>query len=327
MRSLDAIPSPAPMSAVGFGCASLGSRIGRREGLAALERAFEAGITWYDVAPSYGDGMAESILGQFLNGRRQSVNVCTKVGLRAATPAWKALLRPVARMVVSRMPTLRKYATRSRTVARVPIEADQIVQSVDRSLAQLGIDRLDALLLHDPLVEDVARPDVTRALMDLRSSGKVGSVGVAGSLEAARRATNHPDVFSIIQLANNPFEPYALQPWLDEWRNSGRLLITHSAFGNAGSLSVLIRLIDSDGEVKDMLAGAGYEGAASTVAASFLTDYAIQTNSTGICLFSVMRADHLAALRQRVEAQDRIATDPVVALGEALLGRMNQIST
>ena len=52
-------------SRIGFGCASLGSRIGSREGINALERAYTAGVTWYDVAPSYGDGMAESIVGEF----------------------------------------------------------------------------------------------------------------------------------------------------------------------------------------------------------------------------------------------------------------------
>jgi aryl-alcohol dehydrogenase-like predicted oxidoreductase len=54
------------VSVLGFGCASLGSRIGARPGLLALEQAFDAGISWYDVAPSYGDGNAEAILGNFL---------------------------------------------------------------------------------------------------------------------------------------------------------------------------------------------------------------------------------------------------------------------
>ena len=69
-------------SAIGMGCASLGSRVGRREGLKALARAYDAGITWFDVAPSYGDAEAETILGEFVQGRRDKIRICTKVGIR-----------------------------------------------------------------------------------------------------------------------------------------------------------------------------------------------------------------------------------------------------
>src|SRR5579863_1440738 len=70
---------------LGLGCASLGSRIAPAEGARALAAAFEAGVRWYDVAPPYGAGEAETILGDFLKGRRRQVSVTTKVGL--APPA------------------------------------------------------------------------------------------------------------------------------------------------------------------------------------------------------------------------------------------------
>src|ERR1700730_13243040 len=93
------------VSSVGFGCASLGSRIGARKGLKALERAYEAGITWYDVAPSYGDAMAESICGEFASKKRDSVYVCTKAGMRPPeTPASMRLLKPVSRIAVGMIP-------------------------------------------------------------------------------------------------------------------------------------------------------------------------------------------------------------------------------
>src|SRR6202022_5121096 len=97
------------VSSVGCGCASLGGRIGLRKGLEALERAYEAGITWYDVAPSYGDAMAESILGEFVSKRRDSIYVCTKVGVRPGeTPAAMRLLTPMLRVVVATFPADRK---------------------------------------------------------------------------------------------------------------------------------------------------------------------------------------------------------------------------
>src|SRR5580704_10332980 len=78
-------------SCLGFGCASLGSRISARAGLEALARAHEAGVTWFDLAPAYGAGEAEGILARFLAGRRERVSILTKVGL--APPRRSALLR------------------------------------------------------------------------------------------------------------------------------------------------------------------------------------------------------------------------------------------
>src|SRR5882757_6399390 len=74
------------VSGVGLGCASLDSRIGVRKGLEALERAYEAGIAWYDVAPSYGDAMAESTLGEFASRKRDSVYVCTRLACARRIP-------------------------------------------------------------------------------------------------------------------------------------------------------------------------------------------------------------------------------------------------
>ena len=44
------------VSAIGFGCASLGSRISAADGRRAIARALDLGLTWFDVAPPYGDG-------------------------------------------------------------------------------------------------------------------------------------------------------------------------------------------------------------------------------------------------------------------------------
>jgi len=75
-----AASSPAP-SRLGFGCASLGSRVAAADGLNALAAAFDAGVNWFDVAPAYGAGEAETLLGRFLRGRRDRTFVVTKVGM------------------------------------------------------------------------------------------------------------------------------------------------------------------------------------------------------------------------------------------------------
>jgi aryl-alcohol dehydrogenase-like predicted oxidoreductase len=95
-------------SCLGFGCASLGSRVAAAEGLRALAAAFDAGVTWFDLAPLYGGGRAEEIAGPFLRGRRDAVQIASKVGLApAGQGGLEALVMPVARKVVAAVPALR----------------------------------------------------------------------------------------------------------------------------------------------------------------------------------------------------------------------------
>src|SRR5206468_3429602 len=46
----------------------------------AVERAVERGITFFDTAPSYGDGASEALLGRTLGPHREQVAIATKVG-------------------------------------------------------------------------------------------------------------------------------------------------------------------------------------------------------------------------------------------------------
>lgn len=53
-----------------------------RERAAAVERAIERGITFFDTAPTYGTGASESLLGRVLRPHREHVAIATKVGPR-----------------------------------------------------------------------------------------------------------------------------------------------------------------------------------------------------------------------------------------------------
>src|SRR5579872_3977893 len=95
-------------SRIGFGCASLGSRIGPNKGIGALARAFDAGVNWFDLAPSYGDGAAETIFAEFVRGRRHRIHICTKCGIEPVRPNRIArLLKPLARQAVGLAPASR----------------------------------------------------------------------------------------------------------------------------------------------------------------------------------------------------------------------------
>ena len=49
---------------------------------AAVRRAVERGITFFDTAPAYGDGASEELLGRALGPQRAHVTIATKVGPR-----------------------------------------------------------------------------------------------------------------------------------------------------------------------------------------------------------------------------------------------------
>jgi hypothetical protein len=102
---------------LGFGCSSLMGAMGRKDSVAMLEAAFDAGILHFDVAPMYGFGQAESCLGEFLGRHRGDVTVTTKYGI----PAPK-LARSVAGPVVKALPGLKQGLLKMAGRAAQPAE-------------------------------------------------------------------------------------------------------------------------------------------------------------------------------------------------------------
>ncbi len=174
------------ISAIGFGCASLGSRVAPADGIRSLEYAYELGVNWYDVAPPYGDGDAEAILGSFLKGRRDRVVVCTKVGItRPNISAFKKLLRHPARWMVKTIPGIRGHISRARPVgSRPPLEPKEIRASVEASLRLLKIDYLDVLALHEPTVDDCNNSEIIEAMHRIRKDGLARVISIAGAPES-----------------------------------------------------------------------------------------------------------------------------------------------
>lgn len=79
-----------------FGGAAFHATIAREEAEAALDLALAAGVNHYDFAASYGNGMAETRLGPWLERRRDQMFVGTKTGQRNYAAAWAELNRSLA---------------------------------------------------------------------------------------------------------------------------------------------------------------------------------------------------------------------------------------
>ncbi|WP_433244497.1 aldo/keto reductase [Streptosporangium sp. CA-135522] len=185
-----------PLSEYGFGAAPIGNlftAVSDAEAAAAVDAAYDAGFRLFDTAPHYGLGLSERRLGAALAGRpRASYTLSTKVG-RLLVPSDADGGASGARGSTGRddqgfdVPAdLRRVWDFSR---------DGVRRSLEESLARLGLDTVDIVLIHDP--DDHWEQAVSQAypaLAELRDQGVVKAVGVgmnqAGMLARFVRETD-----------------------------------------------------------------------------------------------------------------------------------------
>jgi aryl-alcohol dehydrogenase-like predicted oxidoreductase len=147
------------VSDVGFGAWTIATDWwGRVDDKAELvHAALDAGVTFFDTAPVYGDdGFGETILAELL-GRRDDVIVTTKCGYDIDAPR------------IAPGHSERPQDWRSESV-RAQVEA---------SLRRLGRDHIDLLQLHNVRIEPVRDDTLWDELDKLRVEGKVRELGVA----------------------------------------------------------------------------------------------------------------------------------------------------
>jgi aryl-alcohol dehydrogenase-like predicted oxidoreductase len=167
-----------PASIIGLGTWQLGADWGsvtESDALTVLRAAVESGVTFLDTADVYGDGRSERIIGQFLAGHPgHGIVVATKMGRR-----------------VEQVPenyTLANFRAWT-----------------DRSLANLGVDRLDLVQLHCPPTPVYYSDAVYDALDTLVAEEKIAAYGVSvETCEQALAAIAHPGV-ATVQIIFNAF--------------------------------------------------------------------------------------------------------------------------
>ncbi|MFM7208099.1 MAG: aldo/keto reductase [Planctomycetaceae bacterium] len=167
------------VSEVGFGAWGIGGGAWGGaddvESMAALHAALDCGITFFDTADVYGDGRSERLVGRLRRERTEPFVVATKAGRRLA-------------------PHVADGYT-----------AENLEAFVDRSLTNLGVERLDLLQLHCPPTDVYYRPEVFAALDDLVAAGKIAFYGVSvEKVEEALKAIEYPGVQSV-QIIFNAF--------------------------------------------------------------------------------------------------------------------------
>lgn len=281
---------------LGMGCASLGSRVAGASGLAALEKAYDAGVRWFDVAPPYGAGQAELILGRFL-ARHPEALVCTKVGL--APPERNGLLRityTLARPIASKLKGLRKAfrhlpSTRNQ---HLPLSAELIRTSLDQSLAKLQRSHVDVFALHDPSPEDINRTEILDALHAAKRAGKARAIAVAGSLPACLAAAQiGDDLFTVFQLAD-PIDSGALEKLRNKLGTQTNVgFVLHSVFGIGGETEKLAARLANEPALRQAADGAGIISDGEMAAREILLRRALTRNDCGPVLLSMFGRGHL----------------------------------
>jgi aryl-alcohol dehydrogenase-like predicted oxidoreductase len=159
------------VSGISFGSWAIGGAWGDvddKESIAALHRALDLGVNFFDTADVYGDGRSERLLAQLHKDRREEFHIATKAGRRLD-------------------PHIAGGYNRKNLTA-----------FVDRSIKNLDVDAIDLLQLHCPPTEVYYMPDVFGILDDLVQVGKVRFYGVSvEKVEEALKAIEYPQVQSV----------------------------------------------------------------------------------------------------------------------------------
>lgn len=165
---------------LGFGSAHLGGMYNRVSGETAhatLKAAWDGGIRFYDSAPFYGRGLSEHRVGDFLIDQpRDQFVVTTKIG--------RYFKRPADPRNFDRAP----WGGGLNMEIVWDYSYDGVMRAYEQSLLRLGLDTIDALLIHDPEAQGHGEHHAARmkdmstsgikALEELKASGQIKAIGM-----------------------------------------------------------------------------------------------------------------------------------------------------
>lgn len=166
------------VSTISFGAWAIGGTWGTvndGDSMAALHRALDGGVNFFDTADVYGDGRSEQLLARLKRECREPFHIATKAGRRLD-------------------PHVADGYTKQNLTA-----------FVERSLKNLETEAIDLLQLHCPPTEVYYHPEVFCWLDDLVRAGKLRYYGVSvEKVEEGLKAIEYPGVQSV-QIVFNIF--------------------------------------------------------------------------------------------------------------------------
>lgn len=175
------------VSEVGLGCWQIGwcwGDISDIEARKILKTALDNGVNFFDTSDTYGDGRSEKFLSEILKSS-EKIYVTTKLGRRI------------------------RGTNYTRGYKHEPME-----EFVDRSLLNLGIDKIDLVQLHCPPIEICKKEETYELMNKLVKKGKIGYYGISVyNLSEAYEAIKFPDI-KTVQLVFNIFRQKPAEDFL-----------------------------------------------------------------------------------------------------------------
>jgi aryl-alcohol dehydrogenase-like predicted oxidoreductase len=150
------------VSEVGFGLWTVSTgwwgNFTKSEAIALMHRAFDHGITLFDAADTYGNGLSEELITEAFRTKRDQIVIATKVGYDFV-----------------------HHGDERRGQREIPqdFSPEAIRKATDAALTRLQTDRIDLLQLHNIRMEQVDDDSVWETLNGLQSVGKIRHFGVA----------------------------------------------------------------------------------------------------------------------------------------------------
>ncbi|MEP6685567.1 MAG: aldo/keto reductase [Verrucomicrobiota bacterium] len=151
------------VSEVGFGLWTISTgwwgQFTEGEAIALMHKALDLGVTLFDAADTYGNGLSEELIAKAFPNQRDEIVIATKVGYDFVTHG----------------------ETRGRGQREIPqdFSPEAIVRATDAALKRLKTDRIDLLQLHNVRMEQVYDDAVWTTLERLKSTGKIRYYGIA----------------------------------------------------------------------------------------------------------------------------------------------------
>src|SRR6201987_6558325 len=142
------------VSEVGFGLWTVSTgwwgNFSESEAIALMHKAFDHGVTLFDAADTYGNGLSEELIAKAFPDKRDQIVIATKVGYDFV-----------------------HHGTERRGQREIPqdFSADALVRATQAALGRLKTDRIDLLQLHNIRMEQVADESVWETLDRVRNPG------------------------------------------------------------------------------------------------------------------------------------------------------------
>ena len=151
------------VSEVGFGLWTISTgwwgNFTEGEAITLIHKAFDLGITLFDAADTYGNGLSEELIAKAFPNQRDEIVIATKVGYDF----------------------VHYGQTRGRGQREIPqdFSPEAVTRATDAALNRLKTDRIDLLQLHNIRMEQVYDDALWTTLENLKAEGKVRYYGIA----------------------------------------------------------------------------------------------------------------------------------------------------